>query len=703
MHQVAGSAAARHSQDAAQEVTEVVDDDSGTSPSTSEAEVSEPVQLPPRRKHRRHAAGQVHLASSSKSSSSDSDGVTNDDTDAQTQGSDVAPPPENQRPNRLRQPHRRAKPHPAKRSSDEDTTLSGDSDSSEAAASSAAAAAGQQEEPAPPAPRRHAKVKARPASSSTDETMLGGDDSDDGQALEPAAPPPRRPKHRASHHRHASAAADEEAEVQPSESESISSGDGAAADAALSDSSATTPAAWSPSRGKHLQRIEKDLSGLSSGEDDASEETAQPKPAAEGAQGALRGGWQSLMKKGKQIKKKHADPTTGIADLVQTPTAYTAWKPETRSAGALTASSKSELLAAEKAFSEFFLQVGSSNSGSSKRRSDSEEPVQWLSFERSSEGNNNPPANNGESAAAAVASLILERYARNLGSTALLQLSRARLTLAGLMGLWQRVQRDAAASASSHGSSVGGGGRHDDQTAKWCKDFQQDAETQQQQAEAAQEFAAGNLTEVEAEHHLLQKEAQVQDRVLQVVSEGSKSLSKLLGRVEHRASSEAQLIHKLQEQATALADPSAGGNVAIAAAGLREMLGRAEGYANSGGAEVEDLVRAAIKRRTDAERQLRTAAAQLRNRLQFLRQQEASLTAEASSHQGTQQGSSLQQHYEQMCKWTLEDIQAREHKEEGERDAIRAALAVLSAPGAVAAAPVAVAPLMSGPQGAPLQ
>jgi len=575
--------------------------------------------------------------------------------------------------------------------------MSTGSDGSEASADAASAA--PQEEPPPAAPRKHAKAKSHPASSNADDAMLGGDDFDDSQAM-PPAPPPRRQKHGASHHHHASAAAsssaDEAPPPQPSDSDSSSSNDGA-----QTDSSATTAAAWSPSRGKHLQKIEKELMS----DDDAPEETAPPKPAADpaadGAPNALRGGWQSLMK-GKKPKKKHSDPTTGIADLVQTPTAYTAWKPEARSSGAMSASAKADLQAAEKAFSEFFLQLGSS-----KRRSNSEEPVQWLSFERSSEGtgNSSPPANNGESAAAAVASLILERYAKNLGSTALLQLSRARLTLAGLMGLWQRVQRDAAASAAGRGT----GGRHDDQTAKWCTDFQQDAQALQQQAEAAQEAAVTNLTEVKAERHLLQKEAQVQDRVLQVVGEGSKSLKALLGRVTHRASSEALLIHKLQQQATAL-DPAAGGNVAIATAGLREMLGRAEGYSNSGGAEVEDLVRAAIKRRADAEKQLRMVAAQLRNRLQLLRQEEASLAAKASVRQVAQQGSSMQQHYEQMCKWTMEDIQAREHKEEGERDAIRAALAVLSAPGAVASAPpeapVAVAPSAVAPMmsvGAPLQ
>jgi len=631
----------------------------------------------------------------------------------------MAPPPENETPKRLRKPHHRAKRQPAIRSSDEDTPPASDSDSSEAPAADAVPAAASssaatsaaadvaEEEPPPPVRRQHAKARAHPASSSTDETTLDGEDSGDGQALEPVAPPTRRPRHKGSRHPHASAAAsssaDEGEAVQPSESDSSNSGDGAATAAAQTDNSATTAAAWSPSRGKHLQRIEKDLSGL--GDEDAPEETPRPKPAAESVQGALRGGWQSLMK-GKKPKKKHSDPTTGIADLVQTPTAYTAWKPEQRSPSALTKSTKAELLAAEKAFSEFFLQLGIS-----KRRSKSKEPAQWLSFERSSEGagNNSPPANSDESAAAAVASLILERYARNLGSTALLQLSRARLTLAGLMGLWQRVQRDAAASASGHGSGAGGGGRHDDQTAKWCKDFQQDSELQRQQAEAAKEQAVTNLTEVKAERHMLQKEAQVQDRVLQVVGEGSRSLNSLLGRVTRRASSEALLIQKLQQQATALADISAGGNVANAVAGLREKLGRAEGYANSGGAEVEDLVRAAIKRRADAEKQLRNAAIQLRNRLQLLRKEEASLTAKAN-HPVTQQGSSLQQHYEQMCKWTLEDIQAREHKEEGERDAIRAALAVLNAPGAmavapgaVAVAPVVVAPPMSLPQDAPSQ
>merc|ERR1719203_160326 len=57
------------------------------------------------------------------------------------------------------------------------------------------------------------------------------------------------------------------------------------------------------------------------------------------------------MMKGKKKPRKHDfhDQTSGIMDLVQTPTTYTAWHPE-HSDTSLAVSAKNELLAAEKAF-----------------------------------------------------------------------------------------------------------------------------------------------------------------------------------------------------------------------------------------------------------------------------------------------------------------------------------------------------------------
>merc|ERR1719478_2050713 len=108
-----------------------------------------------------------------------------------------------------------------------------------------------------------------------------------------------------------------------------------------------------------------------------------------------------MLKSKKPVKKKHKfqDQTNGIMDLVQTPTTYTAWHPDSGDA-VLKASAKNELSAAERAFDApdgpSFLQL-------------------WTEDQ----------ASTNDGSASAVAQMLLEQYASTLSSATLLQLSRA--------------------------------------------------------------------------------------------------------------------------------------------------------------------------------------------------------------------------------------------------------------------------------------
>lgn len=426
----------------------------------------------------------------------------------------------------------------------------------------------------------------------------------------------------------------------------------AAADkATAADTDVASPGgtpAWSPARGDRLKRLEKDLNGFQSEDPPPAPRGGAPQPA--GPVGDLRGGWQSLVKKNKKKgARKHVfpDQTSRIADLVQTPTTYTAWHPE-HSDAAMAASAKSELLAAERAFDEdrpaSFLQLDG--------------VAQQTALEQrllpAAEGSTLP----SRGGPVAAASLLLERYARSLGSAALLQLSRTRLDLGRLSRLWQEVQ------------AAGEEGGREAQAVSWCRDFKREAQEKAEADHATRVKAAANLTEVEAEQHLLEQEAAAQERVLQVIHEGSDHLKSLLSQVRERAASLLGTIRALQKQAQQLAGQDE--------SGLRESLGRAEGLATSGGAEVEDLVSAALSRRQDAERSRKAATDELQQRLAALASRRTALKADAGRQSGGEQAGSLRAHYDQICKWTLEDLQARRHKEEAERDAIHAALAVLS-------------------------
>jgi len=413
------------------------------------------------------------------------------------------------------------------------------------------------------------------------------------------------------------------------------------------DSSPEMPA-WSPARGDHLKRIEKDLNNF-----DSPAASPRSPPASSFQDGGhmsdLRGGWQSLVKKKRKSARKHVfnDQTTRIADLVQTPTTYTAWHPE-HSDAALAASAKSELLAAERAFDDdrpaALIQLGSI-----EHRTALEQRL--------------PAAAEGPAAVdspAAVAGLLLEHYGQSLGSAALLQLSRARLDAEGLRRLAGEVQ------------APGEEGGREAQAVSWCRDFEREAAQRAQADFATRVMAAANLTEVEAEQHLLAQEAAAQERVLKVFHQGSKHLETLLTQVRERSSSMLDTIHSLQKDAQQFTAQDQFG-------GLHESLGRAEGLATSSMAEVEDLITAALSRRQEAEKSRKTATDQLRDRLAALERQHAALAAGVERGGEGDQAGSLRAHYDQICKWTLEDLEARRRKDEAERDAIHAALAVLSA------------------------
>lgn len=672
----------------------------------------------------------------------------------------------------------------------------------------------EDEEAAPPA--HHKKRAAQAAAAAPPADPLADDDD------APAAPEPRPSRKR---HRAAEAAqkpvldqqdsVDEDADaaqdsVAPPPPRRRGRRPGPEENAATATASQDEDAADEEPPPPRRRRRRRPDAGQQAAEAAAAEEPPEPtadaaaadaEPAPKGMPTSLRGGWKAMMK-GKKKPRKHDfhDQTSGIMDLVQTPTTYAAWHPE-HSDTSLAVSAKNELLAAEKAFDtsdsgdgggaspESFLQLARSSEalegsddadfgrsapetflpslltrarlvtfagafddedieddqddGTSRESflqladgrearsrlnaltraldgadddddDDGATPESFLQLAASPEVVLPPPpalppmptslieepsalltvpalapllpaapAAPADAAAGPIsekaeavgaASLLLEQYAHSLGSGSLLQLARARPSLAGLKALWKRL------SATDSTTSAG----HDAETSTWCRDFERQTEATARAAARARGQAKTGLAAANAERKALEQEAAVRKHLLDELRQGSKSLNALLGSVKRRGASTAALFKAIQDQVQKLLAQNAGdddADVSAKVAAAQEAIGRAEGLSTSGDAEVQDIISAALARRAEVERAAQAGAAQLQAHMRSAERRRAELRRAAAPPASDAEGgtSALKEHYGQMCRWTLDEMQARRLHEESEKDAIRAALAVLGA------------------------
>lgn len=366
---------------------------------------------------------------------------------------------------------------------------------------------------------------------------------------------------------------------------------------------------------------------------------------SKGVPQGFEGGWRSLLKK-KQVKKKHKfqDQTNGIMDLVQTPTTYKAWKPDSTDA-VLKASAKSELSAAERAFDApdgSFLQISSST-------------ARALSSDASG--------------ATAVVQLLLEQYAGTLGSATLLQLSHSDLNLAALKTLWRQI--------GSVNTSVAHN-EHEAQSIQWCEDFQVQSKEMKRKKRATLRQVASELAKTQTQSLVYGQEVKAQERFLSAVDRDAQELQKLLDRITHQFDSTDAMIQKLKQDILHTAATSDASQQAKFF-GMQEALGKVEGSVASGNAEILDIVKASAARREKSGTMWRNSLAQVQEAMTDVEKQQARLTEEKEEQSAaSDQEDGLRDRYQQMCKWTLDDFHARQRQEECEKTAIQAALIVLS-------------------------
>lgn len=379
-------------------------------------------------------------------------------------------------------------------------------------------------------------------------------------------------------------------------------------------------------------------------DDDIGVKSSSP---SKGVPQGFEGGWRSLLKK-KQVKKKHKfqDQTNGIMDLVQTPTTYKAWKPDSTDA-VLKASAKSELSAAERAFDApdgggFFLQLDSSADRAVSAES---------------------------SGAAAVVQLLLEQYAGTLGSATLLQLSHSELNLAALKNLWRQIGSVNTSVAHSE---------HEAQSIQWCEDFQDQTKEMKRKKRATLRQVASELAKTQTQSLVYGQEVKAQERFLSAVDRDAQELQKLLDRITHEFDSTGAMIQKLKQDilhTAAVTDASQQAKFF----GMQEALGKVEGSVSSSNAEITDIVKAAAARREKSGTMWRNSLAQVQEAMSDVEKQQARLTEEKEDQSASnEQEDGLRDRYQQMCKWTLDDFHAKQRQEECEKTAIQAALIVLS-------------------------
>lgn len=398
----------------------------------------------------------------------------------------------------------------------------------------------------------------------------------------------------------------------------------------------------------------------------------------------LSGGWQAMIKK-KPKTPKHAfkDPNSAVLDLVQTPLSYTAWQPVENTDASYQAKAKSELLAAERDFG-FEPEVAQKGKGSQPS---------FLQMASSAMNSEERPPKRTNSAKHAVAAVVLKEYARVLDSDFLMRLSELKFDDAKAMNSPTFRRLDVHGMGSSNSQRA-----HEEQVLQWCSQLDHGAQESDKTAWEKRTTDAVQRGKVSAEMRLLRKHVQFLSSLVENLKEDNACISNAQEQYSADASGRSQMLRKFRQfvlkrghsgdwtsadsKGTAL-DADVQDNTDNVES-VPELLGLVEGVARVCDAEERDTVAKAfsmssqalrIGRRSLQEAQTRLVATEGLNETRYT----GGIAPEASEGASDRGGGDLRDHYGQMCVWTLQDIQARRRREEGERHAMKAAALVMAA------------------------
>lgn len=367
--------------------------------------------------------------------------------------------------------------------------------------------------------------------------------------------------------------------------------------------------------------------------------------------GALRGGWRALMaqKKAAPAKPEKPDQSSQIMALVQTPSVYTAWKPSDTAVP----NQQSLLQAAEQAFDDVSALDVKHEAKKGGKKSHHSLAVSFLQTASES------------SSAKAAAAVVLKHFAKSLESPQLLQLANSELSAAKLRSILAQVEAAEKKVSKDQAAS---------QANEVCKAFHEDEAKRIVEAQKSEASSVANRAQAEA----LTRVVKARQEVQKVLGHSVESLQQLQTKLQQQAAVQNDLIGQMRAEARQVVPAGAASPVVLAS--LYESLGQLQTLATESEAELEDAISAASHRHEVATRKSGAELQKMQSQLETLKVAKKS-GVEALVQVGSESEADkvMRKKLEVMCKAAVEQKKALRTKEEGEKEALRKAIAVLSA------------------------
>lgn len=354
-------------------------------------------------------------------------------------------------------------------------------------------------------------------------------------------------------------------------------------------------------------------------------------------------------KKAAPAKPEKPDQSSQIMALVQTPSVYTAWKPSDAAAP----NQQSLLQAAEQAFDDVSALDLKHEAKKGGKKSHHSLAVSFLQTTSES------------SSAKAAAAVVLKHFAKSLDSPQLLQLANSELSAAKLRSILAQVEAAEKKVSKDQAAS---------QANEVCKAFHEDQAKRIVEAQKSEASSVANRAQAEA----LTRVVKARQEVQKVLGHSVESLQQLQTKLQQQAAVQNDLIGQMRAEARQVVPAGAASPVVLAS--LYESLGQLQTLASESEAELEDAISAASHRHEVATRKSGAELQKMQSELETLKVAKKS-GVEALVQVGSESEADkvMRKKLEVMCKAAVEQKKVLRMKEEGEKEALRKAIAVLSA------------------------
>lgn len=396
---------------------------------------------------------------------------------------------------------------------------------------------------------------------------------------------------------------------------------------------------------------------------------------------ALRGGWKGLLAKKraeKQTTPKLPDQATSIMQLMNTPATYTAWSPDDSHDVTKTATNKSEPLfdsldddekveksvATKKTDARAFLQLQDGSHKSDELEEDlaGSNPPAFFQLDSSSESTVFQVASSiVPNSLTSMMQSLLEHFGKNLNSPSLLELSRMPLGGRSLEDLWQQVKMSTDKTQQER----------DRKAQEMCKERQAKQVSTSKKELDEEIVALTKLEEAKVEGKVLANDVATREEIAKAFGRASHRFFNLKSILQKEAAVELMLLQKLHQEVSRLVPEGAAAPEDVDA--LEAVVGRLLTVSSAAEQELEDAIAAIAARRSESELRSDRKLDALKQRLDGLEKKAAfrALGAKAISEVANADAP------DEVCAMTIDSIQERLERSEGETSAVHTALLVL--------------------------